>query len=349
MSNITPFDAKLPAHLSAFESVSEDDLSSGVSASFPVISIKGKVFHIVRGDERTLITKPGGEEDEPASSIEVVLLRANPSVSKVYYAEGYTEGSVDKPTCYSNSGIAPEMDAQEPQSQKCAGCVHNQWGSRITESGKKAKACGDVRRLAVAAAGELGDPMLLRVPATSLAVLAQYGDVLKKRGVKYPALITRIGFDYSVAHPALTFKPVGFIDEVAAKKVREVMSGDLISQILGMSEVTGGPIQPDKPRVPDTPKAVQQQPTPAPVPPAPVAATPAPAPARSDAKPRASRKAKAAPNPFSTGTASDIPAPPPVQATEGKDAEVVDVALSGDLEAALDRVLAGGGFDKTAE
>eukprot|EP00729_Bicosta_minor_P019763 gene19763-31784_t len=58
--------------------------------------------------------------------------------SKVFYNSGFVEGSVAKPTCYSNDGIAPASDAEEPQSKKCNVCPHNQWGSRITENGGKA-------------------------------------------------------------------------------------------------------------------------------------------------------------------------------------------------------------------
>lgn len=234
MSALIPFEkASLPADLaSMFSAVGDDDLTSGISAGFPVISIKGKVFHLSRGGEKTLITKPDSD-DEPAASLELVILKANPNISKVYYINGYVEGADDKPDCYSNDGIAPAADAQTPQASKCAVCPHSQWGSKITESGKKSKACNDSRRLAVAPLGQLNDPMLLRVPATSLDPLKQYGDQIKKRGLKYNAVGTKVGFDYTVAHPALTFKPMGMLPPDLLRQVVEMMDSDVVKDILG--------------------------------------------------------------------------------------------------------------------
>ena len=231
MSNITPFEGgRLAANIASLFKV--ERLGSAPSGGFPSISIKGKVFHKIQGDEKELITKPG--EEEPAASIEVVIIARNPHRSKVFYATGYTEGSDAKPTCYSNNGIGPEADASEPQAKKCATCAHNQWGARISENGSKGKACSDSQRLAVAPVGMINDPMMIRVPAGSLKALDAFGDTLVKRGVPYQLVTTRIGFDYSVAHPALTFKPVGMLDEATALKVSEVASTDVIQQIIGV-------------------------------------------------------------------------------------------------------------------
>lgn len=237
-TNIVPFDSgKVPASILAiFGDPSTNDIvgNRGGGGGFPVISIKGKVFHITRGGEKTLITKPG--EDDPAASIEVVLVRTNPNNSKVFYASGYQEGSDAKPTCYSNNGTKPEADATEPQSKSCATCQHNQWGSRITESGKKGKACTDSCRIAVATVDTPNDPMLVRVPAASLKALTEYGKIVAARGVKPEACVTRIGFDYSVAHPALTFKPVGLIgDADTMQEIKDVRDGELVAQIVGIA------------------------------------------------------------------------------------------------------------------
>lgn len=225
--------SKLPAHLQG-KVKSTNVFAAAVSAGgFPVVSIKGKVFHVQRGDERTLITK--GEDGEPAASLEAVIVAVNPNKSKVYYDQGYEEGSAAKPTCYSNDGLAPAADAEEPQAKKCATCPHNQWGSRITDNGGKGKACGDSMRLAIAPPDQLNDPMLLRVPAASLKTLGQYGAQLAKRGVEPHHVVTRIGFDYNVAHPALTFKAVRFVEEHELAEVEAVLleEDETIGQITG--------------------------------------------------------------------------------------------------------------------
>src|SRR5690606_11680321 len=108
----------------------------------------------------------------------VVIVKANPNLSKTFYKNGYEEGSAEKPTCYSHDGLKPAADAAEPQASACLACPHNVWGSRVTENGSKGKACQDYRRLCVVPSGQLDRPMLLRVPAGSLKDLVAYGDML---------------------------------------------------------------------------------------------------------------------------------------------------------------------------
>ena len=246
----------LPAHLQGKTKTNNLFAAAVTVGGFPVISIKGKVFHIQRGDERELVTKTG-TDDEPASALEVVILSVNPNKSKVFYNSGFVEGSVAKPTCYSNDGLAPASDAEEPQSKKCNVCPHNQWGSRITENGGKGKACGDSMRLCVAPAGMINDPMLLRVPAATLKTLGQYGSQLAKRGVEPQYVVTRVGFDYNVAHPALTFKAMRFVEEAELATVETTLTdeADIIDQITGVV---------DKPSI-SVESVAESTPTPAPV------------------------------------------------------------------------------------
>ena len=227
--------SKLPAHLQGKVKTNNVFASAVSAGGFPVVSIKGKVFHITRGDEKTLLTK--GEDGDPASFIETVIVAVNPNKSKVFYDSGYEEGMAAKPTCYSNDGTAPAADAEHPQAKKCAACPHSQWGSRITDNGGKGKACSDSMRLAIAPPDQLNDPMLLRVPAASLKTLGQYGQQLGKRGVEPHHVVTKIGFDYTVAHPALTFKAVRFVEADELQEVEAVLvdEDETITQITGVA------------------------------------------------------------------------------------------------------------------
>ena len=235
-SHVIPFETtSLPAFLQETFGITNDLIVSG-GGGYPTVSIKGKVFTLKRGDEKTLITNA---DDEPARSLEVVILKAGPAgdkLAKVYYKSGYTEGSDAKPLCYSNDGIAPSINATEPQCKTCAACPQNVWGSHVSEDGKKGKACSDSKRLAIAPAGQINQPMLMRVPAASLKALTAFGQQLAKRGVPYQAVVAKIGFDYSVAHPALTFKPVGFVDEGTLGEIKEAMESDLVKRICGEVE-----------------------------------------------------------------------------------------------------------------
>jgi hypothetical protein len=238
MSEIIPFDGNLPAYLKNqnVENLN-GDLISTVSTGFPVVSIKGKIFAIVRGGDRTTMMNPK-DPDSPATAIEVVLLKGNKGVSKVYYAKGYQEGGEDqKPDCYSNEGVKPEDNSKNPQSKQCSTCAHNQWGSKIGDNGGKGKACQDSKRLAIAAAGLLNDPYLLRVPPASIKALSEYAAALQKRNLHYSQVVTRIAFEAEAATPKLTFKAMGYLPEAAYNEVRAVVDTEVVASILGTGVV----------------------------------------------------------------------------------------------------------------
>lgn len=240
--NIIPFDGSknLPAFLKKVDVAAlNSDLTSHAGGGFPVISIKGKVFAVVRDGDREIMMNPL-DPDSAATSIDVVLLKANKGTSKVFYLKGYDKDTSEgqKPDCYSADGVEPAADAQNKQAKKCATCPHNQWGSRISEKGAtKGKACSDTVRMAVAAAGQLNDPMLLRVPPASIKALGEYGQSLAKRGVGYNMVVTKVSFDIEAESPKLAFKPIGLLDDAGFAEVQEMLGSDLVANILGANPV----------------------------------------------------------------------------------------------------------------
>ena len=83
----------------------------------------------------------------------------------------------------------------------------------------------------------INDPMLIRVPAASLKALDQFGDTLSKRNVPYQLVAVKIGFDYTVAHPALTFKGIGMVDDATAMQIHQVSTSDVVQQIIGLASI----------------------------------------------------------------------------------------------------------------
>lgn len=187
-----------------------DDLSAGVSSGFGVISIRGSKWRIKKGGEETPVVDAAGD---PVARLEVVILKASTAVSKTYYAGAYIEGSNEEPDCSSSDGIAPDAGCSNPQSKTCAMCPQNQWGSRVTEAGKKAKNCSDTRMVAVILADDLAGanfdgPLMLRVPPASLGDLSIYGKRMAQKNAPYNVIVTALGFDMNTAYPKLTFKAV---------------------------------------------------------------------------------------------------------------------------------------------
>jgi hypothetical protein len=313
-NQIVPFSSNLPAFLRG-EAAAASELTANVgTGSFGVLSIKGKNFTLSKGGERTKLMNPN-DPDEVATSINVVIIKANPNLSKVWYAKGYTEGSDAKPDCYSNDGIAPDASVEKPVAKKCAICPNNQWGSKVGDNGGKGKACQDSRRLAVANVDHIDEPLLLRVPAATLKPLAEYGAALAKRNVPYSAVLTKIGFDPDAPSPKLTFKPVSYLEEDQFHKVKEMSDSDLVASILG--KVGASAI--------DDVELEAAAPAPAPV-----AKVEAPKPA---AKPAA--KAKPVVTEDEVGAALGEEAEAPKPAAKKAEPKVVEDALADDLDALL--------------
>lgn len=205
------------------------DLATG----FPTISIKGKVFSIVRDGERTILTRPD-DPTAPLTSLAGVIVNAS-GIVKTYYENGFVEGSEDnKPTCFSNDGQHPDPTVDKPQCQNCRMCKWNVFGTSRSETGGvgKGKACSDSIRLAVMTGHEM-DTYLLRVPPASLRALGQYTQQLMKKGIPFNAVMTKISFDISAATPKLMFDFMGFLNEAQYAKVEEAADSDIVMKIIG--------------------------------------------------------------------------------------------------------------------
>lgn len=213
----------------------EDDLSAGVQASFGLIGYKGKVWSIkYRGNETPLLRDDG---DGPRNSIEVVILKSPKHIAKIWYEQGYTEGSTAAPDCFSNNGVVPEPSSRKLQSPLCASCPRNVWGSRITPAGKAGKECADNKRLAIVPLLDiknegLGGPMLLRVPAASLQDLSAFGMQMQQMGYPYYSIGIKIAFDPQEAYPKFVFSPIRPLTDEEGQLVLAMRENPLVDRIL---------------------------------------------------------------------------------------------------------------------
>jgi len=212
-----------------------DDLSAGVQGGFGLMKYKGKVWSLAyRGNETALMRDDG---DGPRNSIEIVILKASQHIAKIFYENGYVEGSTAAPDCFSTNGLTPDMGSAKRQSPTCAACPRNAWGSRITPAGKQGKACSDSKRTAIVPLADLknemfGGPMLLRVPAASLQELAQFGQKMQGLGYPYYSIGIRVAFDAAEAFPKFVFSAIRPLSDVEAKLVLKMRDEPLVGRIL---------------------------------------------------------------------------------------------------------------------
>lgn len=273
MSNeVTIFDnmQSVPAFMQGFDN---NELAAYMTDSYASLSIKGKVFALVRNGERNVLYNPGTRD--VLQRINVIILKAGQHPAKRYYKGTFKdEGESIKPVCFSFNGQHPDPASTEPQCKSCGACPFNCFGTARLSDGStgKGKACTDYVRLAVCAADANAhdDVFYLAVPAASIKNFNQYVTLLARHKMPIFGVRTEISFDPTVATPKLCFTAVGVVeDQNEFNHIREIREGVVVSNI-----VNGASYAPEAPALETTPQpAPQVAPQPAPQAPSPVTQT----------------------------------------------------------------------------
>lgn len=212
------------------------DLGAGIQASFGILTYRGKIWRTkYKGEERAIMRQD--EPGSPVSFLDLVIVKASPVISKIWYKNGYTQGDTNPPDCFSVNGLVPDPASPERQAPHCATCPQNVWGSRATERGSKGKACADNKRMAVVPELDIrnaafGGPMMLRCPPASLQGLSTYSGDLQRAGGRYYGAVTRISFDVTAEYPHLVFTAKRWLSNDEALTVIEQQDGDVVARIL---------------------------------------------------------------------------------------------------------------------
>ncbi len=213
MSELALFKGGLPAYL---KNAGTDDVTSalaGESLGARRISIKGGVFREMIGGKEYRVSEE--------RAMDVVIIKAAPKVSRVFYAGTYTEGETVQPSCWSSDSQRPDdkVKPENKQSSTCLNCPQNIKGSGQGDS----RACRYQQRLAVVISGEVEKEEVyqLVLPPTSVfgdgdkgkLPLQAYARHLKNNGVPITGVVTEMRFDTASPTPKLVFKPVRPVSE----------------------------------------------------------------------------------------------------------------------------------------
>lgn len=177
--------------------------------------------------------------------LDVVILAANPAVSRIFYKNAYdasAEGT--RPDCYSRNGEVPEADSPNRQAEKCALCPQNAVNSSRTGTGK---ACAYKKRVIVVDPGKIdGVAFALDIAAMGLFGeddkpnrkfnLKSYIEALKANGFIVPSVVTRMSFDDEESVPKLFFQPVRALTAEEWAKVEQRASDPVIKDMLDAVE-----------------------------------------------------------------------------------------------------------------
>lgn len=261
MSELTLFKGGVPAYL---KNAGADDVTNalaGESLGMRRISIKGNVF-------REMI---GGKEYRVAEerSMNVVVIKAAPKVSRTYYAGSYQEGEAVRPVCWSSDSQRPDPEVKDKQSANCLNCPMNVKGSGQGDS----RACRYQQRLAVLIEGEIDreEVYQLVLPATSVfgdgdngkLPLQAYAKLLKKEEAPMSGVITEMKFDLASPVPKLFFRPIRPVTEDEWGVIQRLKESKEATNAISMTVAQTDNVQKEAPPAPK--KAAIAAPKPAPV------------------------------------------------------------------------------------
>jgi hypothetical protein len=215
MSDLALFKGGLPAYLKGTADDATNALAGTGDGGLGArrISIKGGVFREFIGGKEYRVSEE--------RSMNVVIIKAAPKVSRIYYAGSYTEGEAVSPTCWSSDSQRPDekVKAENKQAATCLNCPQNIKGSGQGDS----RACRYQQRLAVVLDGEVDKEEVyqLVLPPTSVfgdgekgkLPLQAYARHLKNHGTPITGVVTEMRFDTASPTPKLVFKPVRPVSE----------------------------------------------------------------------------------------------------------------------------------------
>lgn len=246
---IIPENAQVPAYalLDANAAAANDDASFGTSAGAPPrIKLSGKQFVFINESNEETAYPPGKLVAGPGDNLylPVVILRAKRAFTKTFYMQAYnpTDDEHAAPDCMSTDGERPVAGVFAQQSELCATCPQNAFGTGKDQNGNptKGKACTDSKMLAVFVGGF--GTYQLKVPPASLKNFGQYVRELTKRNYRVDAVITYVGFDLASDFPVLEFQFGGFVPEKTLPKLAELAASSEVDAIINpMGMVSAAP------------------------------------------------------------------------------------------------------------
>lgn len=191
-------------------------------------------------------------------AINVVIVGALPSVSRVFYSKQYDPNATPTmPDCWSNLGDTPDKNANEPQASSCAICPKNVAGSGQNGG----RACRFQRRIAVLLENDnSGDVYQFNIPAKSLFgkgngnlhPFESYVRFLVANHESPDTVVTSIAYDDDADSMELLFSPVRGLSEEEYELVTSAQADPETQRVCvlsGSPAPTGATKQEAKPKV----------------------------------------------------------------------------------------------------
>lgn len=197
-------------------------------------------------DRFALVDAGGNAYQWPEANLQVIIIDANPNVSKRMFQPGDPIGSGKPPLCWSDNGVAPSKFAREKQSPTCASCQYNDWDSGVSAvTGKGVKLCRDYKKLAVFVVGDTAELCYeLDVPPNSLKNLKIYSKKVASfnNASGEPAdlydVCTWLWFE---SRGTINFHEAGWIDAEQATRIDQAWASQITDGLVGKNDPPADP------------------------------------------------------------------------------------------------------------
>lgn len=254
--SLTIFDApqlSVPSHVADFFG-DEKNITDRVTV--PSLSYEGKVWTMSVNGEKTKLTKRNEDgEQEPVSTMRVVILDFAKRRGRAYYEGAYDPSKPGSPLCWSEDGVKPHSAVQNPQCGTCEGCPMAVKGSKVTEQGKAVTACSQHRMIVVVPANKLDfTPMRMKLAITSdwdknspelekqgWFAFNNYTDFLRTKNIPHTAaVVTKMKFDPNAVYPKVLFSPDRWLEPEEVAVVKPITKSEAVSSLLGGTYTPAG-------------------------------------------------------------------------------------------------------------
>ncbi len=163
----------------------------------------------------TAFEVPGDDPENPDIEKELKVIIVDQYASNAFYKNAY-DGTENAPDCFSNDGH--QGINKDGEIINCDNCPNNRYGSAIDGIGK---ACKNMRKVYILRSGDTF-PMLLTLPATSLAPFGKYLQRIVSKGLRPCDVITKISLKKAESKGGITYAQATFtMEEVLQPEMRE--------------------------------------------------------------------------------------------------------------------------------
>jgi len=240
MDLMIPSKADVPAYILNPELARQanEEAAAGISTGYPArIKLSGTKFALVDGNGEEKPYPPskmiiGPDENQ---YMPMVVLKAKKPLQKAWYLKKYDPNAdlAQGPDCFSTDSERPDPSSPSKQSETCASCPHNAFGSGTDQNGNatKGKACSDSKILAVFVPN-FGIHSF-KIPPASLKNFGLYVKQLSTAGIPLGTVKTLVGFDPALSYPVVVFKFGGYLKQDHLPELERLALSPEVEEIIG--------------------------------------------------------------------------------------------------------------------